>query len=191
MNLSKVLSPSSTFMSYMIEDEDLTNEVLPLNEKNLLDHLGLSNASLFSESPSDSLANFKSKYFKNIKALIESRKTYVQNLSKLGRNWISGESFPPNDKSIKTGLEILGHIEQWYISKLTELNTSIPSIVMGPIPSGGLSIEVSPRSEVRLYINIYNNETIEMELDNFGMFEDVEANIDNFKTKLSEFLSNV
>lgn len=151
---------------------------------NIVFDLGVSMASLFSNL--DDIQNLNNQSFK---AFIANRMDYIEGLKYLGKNWISGQSFPPNETSIAIGKEILEYLEQWYINETMFLNVSIPSVIMGPIPSGGLSIEISPQQDRKLYINIYNNGKIEIELDNQGYFSEMESTEENYKSKIAEFLS--
>jgi hypothetical protein len=145
---------------------------------------GVSYASFFANQPS--LLETEAQ---NFKAFISNRKNYIDRLKFLGPNWINGKSLPPNESAIKIGNEILGYLEEWYSTEKPICYYSFPQVIMGPIPSGGLTIEIIPQGNVKLFINIYNDENIEMEIDSEGYFSDIESNPENYKTNLAKFLS--
>ncbi len=145
---------------------------------------GISFASFFATQE-----DFQSLELSKFKALIAHLLNYVEDLKILGNNWISGDSISPGELSLDLAKDILHYLDAEYTSKPVYLSSYTPGIIMGPIPAGGVSIEVSPQADVRLYINIYNPGNIEMELDNQGFFTEIGATKDNFKAKMAELLS--
>ena len=128
--------------------------------------------------------------WRGFRAFIASRINYLQQLKTLGENWASGKSLPPSEGSVERGIELLKHIEQWY-NTLESYNPvfGIPAIIMGPIPSGGLSFEISPQTGIKIYINIFNDGQIDMELDSNGYFIDIPVTGETFKEAIAETLS--
>jgi len=188
MKLNDQPSSISSFNDETSDDEIvIDHRVEPqVNESgNIVNYLGLSLASLFVEE-----ADITGKEVLNFKALVRARVNYVRNLDKLGENWISGKSYPPNNETLLLGVEILKYLKEWYLANPSLLKRSIPSIVMGPIPAGGLSIEIVPQSEMKLYINIYNDGEIEMDVEDEGNFREIEIKMGNYKIEISKFLSD-
>jgi hypothetical protein len=104
--------------------------------------------------------------------LVDDRKNYLNQLLNLPGNWISGKSNTPNQYSIDTGQRILSEFLKYLTLK--KESVFIPKLIMGPIPSGGISIELHRNSEIALYFNIFNNENIEVEMKYFDFYSDIE-----------------
>jgi hypothetical protein len=104
--------------------------------------------------------------------LVDDRKNYLNQLLDLPGNWLSGESNIPNQYAIDMGKKILGGFLEYL--KLKKEYVFIPKVIMGPIPSGGISIELHRNSEIALYFNIFNNKDIEIEAKYFGFYSDIE-----------------
>ncbi|MBR1639795.1 MAG: hypothetical protein IJ688_10465 [Treponema sp.] len=106
--------------------------------------------------------------------VLQKRKRYLDNLRSLPNDWISSDSKKPDDNSIEVSKFVLN--EFWnYLSKDFETGqrlslgnfyeskmplessvTTIPKIIMGPIPSGGLCLEFHANSTSAIFITIPN-----------------------------------
>jgi hypothetical protein len=104
--------------------------------------------------------------------LVNDRKNYLNQLLNLPDNWLSGESNIPNQYAIDMGKKILGGFLKYL--ELKNEYVFIPKLIMGPIPSGGISIELHRNSEIALYFNIFNNKNIEIETKYFDFYADIE-----------------
>jgi len=115
-------------------------------------------------------------------SLISDRKSYLNGLIDLGDDWISPESFAPNETSIFIASLILSkssEIINQYVKK-------IPKLIIGPIPSGGVGIEfISPLNN-KFFVNIYNNKYIEIDIENNEHFTEYELNNKEIKEKFEE-----
>jgi hypothetical protein len=97
--------------------------------------------------------------------LVDNRKNYLKQLLNLPENWISGESNIPNQYSIDAGQKILtGFLKYLRLKLMREEYVFIPKLIIGPIPSGGIGIELHRDSEIALYFTIINNKNIEVEM---------------------------
>ena len=94
------------------------------------------------------------------KSFVEKRIKYLDKLNNLD-NWISGESVSPTMDSIEYSKYFLEEFKNWlYANK----NIPVPKVIMGPIPAGGISLELRPNSENGLFITVYNNKTLEVDV---------------------------
>lgn len=165
---------------------DVTTSSKILNQE-VIDEveLGISPASFFVE-----IASEEDSGIQNFKKFIANRKSYLENLKNLGEGWISGKSYPPNNEVLQIGKGILNFLETWYETKVMLFQVCyVPTIIMSPIPTGGLAFEIIPQQGIKIYLNIFNNENIEIELDNQGSFSDIDTSMENYEEKLAEILS--
>lgn len=107
--------------------------------------------------------------------LINLRKSYLSSLQKIGDNWISSNSIAPYESSIKKAEEFLS-----FSKDLLNMNykKSIPELIIGPIASGGISIEFENKKEDKLFINIFLDE-IEISYRKNDMYTDYDMNYNN------------
>ena len=140
----------------------------------------------------------------NFSKLIESRIEYTKGLKNLPAVWISGKSEKPDDFSIKKTQEILRAFQNFIVdsyhiyenkkekekdSKPTVFDISdnifrvpiqIPKLVMAPIPSGGIEIELYKNPNDSFFISIPNkNQLASIEKQVNGFFEDVSISSNN------------
>jgi hypothetical protein len=114
--------------------------------------------------------------FAGFQSLIESRITYLDSLKNLGDNWISGTSKQPSDEVIAKGKELLNEILLHFRKNYTP---SFPTIIMGPMPVGGMSFEIRCNSNIA-FLNIHNNGTFDMETLIDDYYKDVFVSEENF-----------
>jgi hypothetical protein len=127
---------------------------------------------------------------RNFNFFIKSRINYLQALDQLGENWISSKSIAPNRLSIDVSIDILKSIEQWYSHNFDLLQTTeIPKIIMGPIPTGGITLEIAPKEDTKIYVTITNNEDVEIEVDESGYFTEVKTTKENYRSNIVELIS--
>ena len=135
---------------------------------------------------------------KNFSKLIDSRIKYTRGLKELPQIWISGKSEKPDDLSIKKTEEVLKVFRDFIVDSYSVYGVDnkrdskpssfkvdntfkvsglipIPKIVMAPIPSGGIEIELYKNPNDSIYISIPNNDQIAtIEKQTNGFFEDVD-----------------
>lgn len=106
------------------------------------------------------------------KSLVNSRKSYLQNLSDLGADWISPTSISPNQETINIASKIL---EQSKDILNRNRHLTVPKLILGPIPTGGIGIEFVKNNN-KMYLNIHHNNLVELDIENDGFFTEYEEN---------------
>jgi hypothetical protein len=107
--------------------------------------------------------------------LVAFRKEYLDMLSSLGEDWISGNSFSPSPAVIEKSKKLLDEFNRYLVRKKQRgAHIDVPKLVMGPIPTGGIGIEFHVNSENALYVSILNNNTVEIELKRFDFYSAIE-----------------
>lgn len=91
--------------------------------------------------------------------LIEKRKEYLEGLNNLEDNWSSGRSIKPSNNSLSLAKKTLNVIGDFYQKK----NDCIPRLIIGPIPSGGVTIELHGTNKNHIEIEIKNNGSLNLE----------------------------
>ncbi|CAJ1835758.1 hypothetical protein HLBENOHH_01965 [Aeromonas dhakensis] len=109
------------------------------------------------------------------KSLIQSRRAYLISLQNLGDNWLSSPSKSPSKKSTKLASDILSLARNLVNQRV---DSSIPKLVMGPIPSGGVGIEFDFNNLKRLFVNIYDDNLVEFDIEDSGFFTDEDSSFD-------------
>ena len=107
--------------------------------------------------------------------LVVSRKKYLDTLPSLGENWISGNSTPPSRVVIEKSKMLLDAFNSYLIQKKQQgIQIDVPKLVMGPIPTGGIGVEFHANSENALYVSIYNNDAVEIDLKCFDFYSTIQ-----------------
>ncbi|HKI45880.1 MAG TPA: hypothetical protein VKA08_11170 [Balneolales bacterium] len=114
---------------------------------------------------------------------INKRKEYLDTLEGLD-NWISGESEAPNRKAIDDSKFILDSFKNWLSARF---EIPIPKIIMGPIPTGGITLELRPDKFNGMFISIMNDEEIEIDV----MIDDTFYSVDKESTHIKPYLLEV
>lgn len=105
--------------------------------------------------------------------LVDKRVIYLESLSYLGDDWISGASVAPSPSAIQTMHAALDLVKT---AVSTSVAMQIPKIVMGPIPSGGVSLELHFDTGRKIFFNAYNDESMELEFEDYAGFHEIEVN---------------
>jgi len=113
---------------------------------------------------------------------IASREQYLDDLKEIGDDWISGSSKQPSDESIEISKKFLNEIGSWYAYSGYE-DYVYPKIIMGPIPSGGISMKIELFPNLNAYFSIFGD-NINYEVEQNGFFTEFEANSDNISYQL-------
>lgn len=100
------------------------------------------------------------KQLKSFKVFVNRRKSYLEGLRNL-ENWISGFSEKPSEDSINYSKNVLERFKNWLYANE---DIPIPKVIMGPIPRGGITLEFRPDSQNGMFISIYNDETLEVDV---------------------------
>jgi hypothetical protein len=107
--------------------------------------------------------------------LVAIRKEYLDMLPSLNKNWISGNSSLPSRAVIEKSKKLLDDFNRYLVQrKQQRAQIDVPKLVMGPIPVGGMGIEFHINSENVLYVSIFNDSRVEIELKYFDFYATIE-----------------
>lgn len=110
--------------------------------------------------------------------LVENRADYLRTLPGIGEDWISGGAKAPSEQTCKVACDFLRNFERFLFANNSV--PSIPKIVLGPIPSGGVGVELTTERNA-LYIHIHNDQRVEIDIENDGHFREEETTIGQFE----------
>ena len=106
----------------------------------------------------------------NFTSLVASRCNYLKGLMDLESDWVSGVSAIPSLSVIYLSQALLLYIRTKVIRK--ELSV-IPKVIMGPIPSGGITVELHADDDNAINVTIPNDDQVEVEVQYAGYYYDV------------------
>lgn len=106
-------------------------------------------------------------------ALVGARSQYLLSLSGLRHGWISGKGETPSQGAIALSMALLEYIQRVALSRVWPF---IPRLVMGPLLSGGISVELHARDDSAIFVNINNNAKVEIEVKYRGYYSTVGIN---------------
>jgi len=86
--------------------------------------------------------------------LILSRLKYLRDLPQIGSAWISGQAAAPSERTSEVAVGFLSGLERQLFSN--HAKPVYPKLIMGPIPTGGISLEFV--SDNSTYLNFHNSE---------------------------------
>lgn len=114
--------------------------------------------------------------------LIKSRLQYLSGLPQIGNSWISGQAAAPSVRTCEVARGFLAGLERQMFSNNPK--PIYPKIVMGPIPTGGVSLEFTTNKAV--YIHFHNSGMVEIDLEEEGRFTEYEVSVDQFEENFAE-----
>ncbi|MEX5533235.1 Panacea domain-containing protein [Pseudomonas syringae] len=120
-------------------------------------------------------------------SLIDSRLEYLRKLPLIGNAWISGEAAAPTERTSEVAVGFLAGLERRLFSN--HAKPIYPKLIMGPIPSGGISLEF--KSYKSTYINLHNSEVVDIEFENDGNFEEFEVALGVFEENFAEVYGKI
>lgn len=136
------------------------------------------------------LDSVKSDFYK-FNQIIDTRKIYIHGLKNLDEDWISGGGAKPDEENIEFSSNLLEEIRIKYIAELVNF-FKMPKLIMGPIPSGGLSFEFRMSNESSIYINVYNKKKVELCKkinDTFSPEYNLSLDLNKVKDEVIDFIS--
>jgi len=139
------------------------------------------------KSPEDYISIAKEKV--KFSELLENRKKYLTSLKNIGDDWISGGSLAPSEDICTACEKFLYAFKHNLFSRYAI--PQIPKLIMGPIPTGGVGIELH-LSEKNIYLHFHNNNhIIEVSIESNGVFDEYEIPLDQLSEKVCLFLERV
>ncbi|MEZ8370213.1 Panacea domain-containing protein [Vibrio splendidus] len=120
--------------------------------------------------------------------LISARQEYLTNLPSLGENWISGGAEAPAKEICEACIKFLRYFTKSLFS--THAVPTIPKLVMGPIPSGGVGIELHSENK-NVYVSFYNDKQVDVSVEENDSFTEHEVSLEQFGEEISLFLEGV
>ncbi len=100
-------------------------------------------------------------------SLVSKRCSYLEGLRNLESDWVSGGAVNPSSSAILRSQELLLYIKRKIFSEELCL---IPRIVMGPIPSGGILVELHADDDNSIHVTISNDDRVELEVQYGGYY---------------------
>lgn len=135
------------------------------------------------QSMDDYLELAQQKY--NFHNLIAQRNQYLNTLPTIGTEWISGSATSPSVQICKLAKDFLSHLERFVFASAAK--PEIPKLVLGPLPAGGVSIELSIK-KATLYVNLWNSGMAEIDVEHEnGEFSSQEVTVSEFEEDFSAY----
>ena len=91
--------------------------------------------------------------------VISSRMEYIDGLQDLDPDWISGGGEVPSPSALRMAKAFLAFILH---KTQTEFLTVVPKLVLGPMPIGGIEIEMHAEEDSAIYIAFNNDNSVEI-----------------------------
>lgn len=126
---------------------------------------------------SSQLGDWNTTGLQNFASLVSSRCNYLEGLTELEPDWVSGSPTKPSTTAIYLSQALLRFIRTKVIRKEYSV---IPKIVMGPIPSGGIIVELHADDDNAINVTIPNNNQVEVEVQYAGYYSDVNLSENEF-----------
>jgi uncharacterized phage-associated protein len=120
--------------------------------------------------------------------LISKRKDYLMSLSDIGNDWISGHSIEPSEEICKECISFLDTFEKKLFT--SQAIPTIPKLLLGPIPSGGVGIEFHFENK-GLYLHYHNNLQVEVSIEDDGSFDDYDVSLDGLNEEMDVLLKRI
>jgi uncharacterized phage-associated protein len=114
--------------------------------------------------------------------LIQARLKYLTNLPQIGNAWISGQAVAPSVRTCEVAHGFLAGLERQLFSN--QAKPTYPKLVMGPIPTGGVSLEITFKGT--MYLHFHNSSLVEMEFEENGHFSEHENSLDQFEENFAD-----
>lgn len=118
----------------------------------------------------------------NFHELIQSRIKYLTNLPKIGNAWISGQATAPTERTSEVAAAFLSGLERKLFSNSAK--PIYPRLIMGPIPTGGVSLEFV--SSITTYLNLHNSELVEIAFERNDLFDEYEVPLSQLEENFAE-----
>ena len=114
--------------------------------------------------------DWKETGLQNFASLVSNRFNYLEGLRDLEPDWVSGGAVKPSSSAIILSQALLLYIRKKVVSEELSL---IPRIIMGPIPSGGMIVELHADDDNAINVTIANDDRVELEVQYGGRYFEV------------------
>ncbi|RJG36725.1 Panacea domain-containing protein [Motilimonas pumila] len=120
--------------------------------------------------------------------LIAKRKSYLSSLDQIGDDWISGGAAAPTKEICIACKKFLHTFERDLFAKHAAPN--IPKLLLGPIPTGGVGIELHLEDK-NIYLHFHNNSQVEVSIEVADSFNEYDISLEEFSEEVGMFLEGV
>jgi len=178
----------SIVSSFSVFNQELRGHVRNIetgnNASNILTDYASSPASDFLNGKEQNVRELELHAFDNF---IKSRIQYLTTLTYLGADWISEKSEPPQIQIIDAAKSLLRSIYNWFSSEEGRVLFT-PDIIMGPIPSGGISFEIKT-NQATIYLSLLNDGSYTLEVSQDGFYYEWDNTDNNYLDGIIKLLS--
>lgn len=115
---------------------------------------------------------------------INKLKEHLSSLHMIRDNWISGGSAAPTKDTCARSANFLVKLEEYLFS--TD-DLFIPEVIIGPIPCGGVGIEVIGGTN-KMILSFYNNSSVEVSIGSGHCFDEFDMQSAEFNKKYRQLL---
>lgn len=146
--------------------------------------------SFFKDSNTETSIDLKKeneKRINNFLLLIQKRIKYINSLKNIPEDWISGKSKKPTDNVIELSTVLLDTL----FLIINDTDTQIPELVLGPIPSGGISINIIFDNQDRISVSFFNENLSEIDYSKSGNYFCLDIEKENTVSKFEGILRNL
>lgn len=113
--------------------------------------------------------------------VLDRRISYLDSLQTLEQNWISGGADTPSAKVIMISKSLLYFIKNQAIYRSIR---QAPRVVLGPLPSGGICIEMHSTSDNAIYVTLHNSESVELDVKYRGYYFSLDTDPSSIESKI-------
>ncbi len=173
LEFSNVIDSPSVFTNDIVEVFEIQEATAVSGFGDDVSTLGTSVISNFGNvnyQSSNQVGDWNTSALQNFASLVASRCNYLKGLVDLESDWVSGGSAIPSLSAIYLSQALLLYIRTKVIRR--ELSV-IPKVIMGPIPSGGITVELHADDDNAINVTIPNDDQVEVEVQYAGYYFDV------------------
>jgi hypothetical protein len=121
--------------------------------------------------------------------LVDARKTYLSNLPNLRKDWSSFDSEAPSTKAADISADILEALKNFLTANYSY---PIPKLILGPMPIGGIIIEIHANETSAIYFTVPNDAAkVEVDVKKDDFFIDFEVTPNNVQALLVSEIDSI
>jgi len=131
----------------------------------------------------------------NLTKTIDRRIRYLNGVTNIGDDWISGTSSAPNQYSAEISKSILDEFKNKFLDQYLKndyrFGLVMPQIILSPIPKGGIYIEFKINEDNNFSIYVLNDKVINYEVQEMGLYNEYSIDtIESLWVKINSFFKN-